>query len=111
MHIYPVLCKLCCYFSAGVGRTGTYIALDALYREGQKSGKINVPMSVRTMRKDRMNMIQGDVSWFIYIIKDAFKTFFHHMFLRFFNRIVLYKKFVSIQSREIKTYGSMIILG
>lgn len=49
------------YFSAGVGRTGTYIALDALYREGEKSGKINVPMYIRTMRKDRMNMIQGDV--------------------------------------------------
>nr|XP_022311206.1 uncharacterized protein LOC111116503 [Crassostrea virginica] len=46
--------------NAGVGRTGTYIALDALYREGRKSGKINVPMYVRTMRKDRMNMIQGD---------------------------------------------------
>uniref|UniRef100_K1RGD7 Receptor-type tyrosine-protein phosphatase U n=1 Tax=Magallana gigas TaxID=29159 RepID=K1RGD7_MAGGI len=46
--------------SAGVGRTGTYIALDALYREGKTTGKINVPMYVRTMRKDRMNMIQGD---------------------------------------------------
>ncbi|XP_078327528.1 receptor-type tyrosine-protein phosphatase alpha-like [Crassostrea virginica] len=46
--------------SAGVGRTGTYIALDALYREGEKTGKINVPMYVRTMRKDRMNMIQGE---------------------------------------------------
>uniref|UniRef100_A0A8W8NTJ8 Receptor-type tyrosine-protein phosphatase kappa n=1 Tax=Magallana gigas TaxID=29159 RepID=A0A8W8NTJ8_MAGGI len=46
--------------SAGVGRTGTYIALDALYREGERTGKINVPMYVRTMRKDRMNMIQGD---------------------------------------------------
>lgn len=55
----------CCYliFSAGVGRTGTYIALDALYREGEKTGKINVPMYVRTMRKDRMNMIQGDVGF------------------------------------------------
>ena len=51
-----------CYISAGVGRTGTYIALDALYREGEKTGKINVPMYVRTMRKDRMNMIQGEVS-------------------------------------------------
>lgn len=49
------------HFSAGVGRTGTYIALDALYREGERTGKINVPMYVRTMRKDRMNMIQGDV--------------------------------------------------
>nr|XP_022303636.1 receptor-type tyrosine-protein phosphatase alpha-like isoform X2 [Crassostrea virginica] len=46
--------------SAGVGRTGTYIALDALYREGQNTGKINVPMYVNTMRKDRMNMIQGE---------------------------------------------------
>nr|XP_022305539.1 receptor-type tyrosine-protein phosphatase alpha-like [Crassostrea virginica] len=46
--------------SAGVGRTGTYIALDALYREGEKTGKINMPMYVRTMRKDRMNMIQGE---------------------------------------------------
>ena len=49
--------------SAGVGRTGTYIALDALYREGQNTGKINVPMYVNTMRKDRKNMIQGEVSW------------------------------------------------
>ncbi|XP_061170693.1 receptor-type tyrosine-protein phosphatase epsilon-like [Saccostrea echinata] len=46
--------------SAGIGRTGTYIALDALYREGARNGKVNVPMYVRTMRKDRMNMIQGD---------------------------------------------------
>ena len=51
------------FFSAGVGRTGTYIALDALYREGQNTGKINVPLYVKTMRKDRMNMIQGEVSW------------------------------------------------
>ncbi|XP_061170759.1 receptor-type tyrosine-protein phosphatase alpha-like [Saccostrea echinata] len=46
--------------SAGIGRTGTYIALDALYREGERNGQVNVPMYVRTMRKDRMNMIQGD---------------------------------------------------
>ncbi|XP_062567726.1 receptor-type tyrosine-protein phosphatase epsilon-like [Saccostrea cucullata] len=46
--------------SAGIGRTGTYIALDALYREGERSSRVNVPMYVRTMRKDRMNMIQSD---------------------------------------------------
>ncbi|XP_061170712.1 receptor-type tyrosine-protein phosphatase alpha-like [Saccostrea echinata] len=46
--------------SAGIGRTGTYIALDALYREGERNARVNVPMYVRTMRKDRMNMIQGD---------------------------------------------------
>lgn len=60
--------------SAGVGRTGTYIALDALYREGERTGKINVPMYVRTMRKDRMNMIQGDDQYrLLYLaLKDAF---------------------------------------
>lgn len=50
--------------STGVGRTGTYIALDALYREGEKTGTINVPMYVRTMRKDRMNMIHRDEQYF-----------------------------------------------
>ena len=62
----------CIIFSAGVGRTGTYIALDALYREGQNTGKINVPLYVKTMRKDRMNMIQGEVSW-IYV-KSTFQN-------------------------------------
>ncbi|KAK3090026.1 hypothetical protein FSP39_008627 [Pinctada imbricata] len=45
--------------SAGIGRTGTFIALDALHREGQNAGRINVEAYVRTMRKDRMNMIQN----------------------------------------------------
>ncbi|XP_061191969.1 receptor-type tyrosine-protein phosphatase kappa-like [Saccostrea echinata] len=45
--------------SAGIGRTGTYIALDALYKEGEITGKVNVPKYVEAMRKDRMNMIQG----------------------------------------------------
>nr|XP_034319444.1 receptor-type tyrosine-protein phosphatase alpha-like [Crassostrea gigas] len=60
--------------SAGVGRTGTYIALDALYQEGERTGKINVPMYVRTMRKDRMNMIQGDDQYrLLYLaLRDAF---------------------------------------
>ena len=61
-HINNVIINGINYFSAGVGRTGTYIALDALYREGQNTGIINVPMYVNTMRKDRMNMIQGEVS-------------------------------------------------
>ena len=60
-HIHNAIINGINYFSAGVGRTGTYIALDALYREGQNTGKINVPMYVNTMRKERMNMIQGEV--------------------------------------------------
>lgn len=48
--------------SAGIGRTGTFIALDALYRHGMKEGKIDVPDYVNTMREDRMNMVQNTVS-------------------------------------------------
>ncbi|XP_078328720.1 receptor-type tyrosine-protein phosphatase T-like isoform X2 [Crassostrea virginica] len=44
--------------SAGVGRTGTYIALDALYQEGKKTGKVNVAEFVRKMRDNRMTMVQ-----------------------------------------------------
>ncbi|XP_056003127.1 neurogenic locus notch homolog protein 1-like isoform X2 [Ostrea edulis] len=45
--------------SAGIGRTGTFIALDALYKQGQMDGLIDVVRYVNIMREDRMNMIQN----------------------------------------------------
>ena len=48
-------------YSAGIGRTGTYIALDALYKRGKVSGKVNVAEYVRVMRSNRMNMVQNYV--------------------------------------------------
>ncbi|XP_076075661.1 receptor-type tyrosine-protein phosphatase T-like [Mytilus galloprovincialis] len=44
--------------SAGIGRTGTFIAIDALYENGTKVGYINVMECIQMMRKDRMNMVQ-----------------------------------------------------
>eukprot|EP00105_Crassostrea_gigas_P036341 XP_019920489.1 PREDICTED: receptor-type tyrosine-protein phosphatase T [Crassostrea gigas] len=44
--------------SAGVGRTGTYIALDAQYHIGKQTGKVNVADFVKKMRGDRMTMVQ-----------------------------------------------------
>ncbi|CAC5388871.1 Tyrosine-protein phosphatase 2,Tyrosine-protein phosphatase corkscrew,Tyrosine-protein phosphatase non-receptor type 6 [Mytilus coruscus] len=44
--------------SAGIGRTGTFIAIDALYENGKKVGYINVMECIQMMRKDRMNMVQ-----------------------------------------------------
>ncbi|XP_052762041.1 receptor-type tyrosine-protein phosphatase mu-like [Mya arenaria] len=44
--------------SAGVGRTGTYIALDILTKEGESEGSIHIPGCVINMRHDRANMIQ-----------------------------------------------------
>ena len=50
--------RLVYVYSAGIGRTGTYIALDALYKSGKASGKINVAEYVKIMRSNRMNMVQ-----------------------------------------------------
>ncbi|OWF37097.1 Receptor-type tyrosine-protein phosphatase mu [Mizuhopecten yessoensis] len=44
--------------SAGIGRTGTFIALDALLEFGKKNGRIDIRHFMNTMRKDRMNMVQ-----------------------------------------------------
>ncbi|XP_033739265.1 scavenger receptor class F member 1-like [Pecten maximus] len=44
--------------SAGVGRTGTYIALDALTKHGRYAASLDVYEYTLKMRKDRMNMIQ-----------------------------------------------------
>ncbi|XP_052765428.1 receptor-type tyrosine-protein phosphatase alpha-like [Mya arenaria] len=44
--------------SAGVGRTGTYIALDILTKEGEAKGAIDIPGCVVNMRQNRPNMIQ-----------------------------------------------------
>jgi len=82
------------FFSAGIGRTGTFIAIDALYENGQKTGYIDIMEYVQMMRKDRMNMIQTKVSVVsplllilyvmysknddgLYLINSLFKKFLH----------------------------------
>ncbi|KAL5020905.1 hypothetical protein ScPMuIL_000060, partial [Solemya velum] len=44
--------------SAGIGRTGTFIGLDALVTYGRLHKRIDIPWYVAKMRKDRMNMVQ-----------------------------------------------------
>ncbi|XP_033729638.1 receptor-type tyrosine-protein phosphatase epsilon-like [Pecten maximus] len=50
--------KMVVHCSAGIGRTGTFIALDALLEYGKESGHIDVKQYIKTMRKDRINMVQ-----------------------------------------------------
>ncbi|XP_065921325.1 receptor-type tyrosine-protein phosphatase epsilon-like [Magallana gigas] len=64
--------------SAGVGRTGTFIALDALYKEGERTGKVNVPQYVEKMRNARINMIQGE---------DQYKTVYMALLEAFRGRL------------------------
>lgn len=49
------------FLSAGVGRTGTFIGLDSLLKQGRETGKINVFEFVKHMREDRMTMVQTKV--------------------------------------------------
>ncbi|XP_052762244.1 receptor-type tyrosine-protein phosphatase mu-like [Mya arenaria] len=44
--------------SAGVGRTGTYIALDILTKEGEAEKAIDISGCVQQMRQKRPNMVQ-----------------------------------------------------
>ncbi|XP_053379824.1 receptor-type tyrosine-protein phosphatase alpha-like [Mercenaria mercenaria] len=44
--------------SAGVGRTGTYIALDQLTEEGKCERSVDVVNCVNRMREQRVNMVQ-----------------------------------------------------
>nr|XP_022310747.1 receptor-type tyrosine-protein phosphatase epsilon-like isoform X2 [Crassostrea virginica] len=54
-HNGPILV----HCSAGLGRTGTYIAIDTLGDTLREIGaKINIAEFVKKMRKDRMNMVQ-----------------------------------------------------
>ena len=60
----PLSClRLVLCFSAGVGRTGTFIALDILMDRVEQQEQIDVFEVVKNMRNDRCNMVQAKVSW------------------------------------------------
>ncbi|KAL3879952.1 hypothetical protein ACJMK2_032228 [Sinanodonta woodiana] len=44
--------------SAGIGRTGAYIALDILVSQGRVEGNVNVSACVSSIRRQRVNMVQ-----------------------------------------------------
>ena len=45
-------------FSAGVGRTGTLIAIDIALAQASKERQVDIPMIIVDMRKQRMKMVQ-----------------------------------------------------
>ncbi|XP_078328908.1 uncharacterized protein LOC111115917 isoform X2 [Crassostrea virginica] len=66
--------------SAGVGRTGTFIAIDALAQNGVNTGTVNVTKYVSRLRRERMHMIQT-VGQYITVYKclDEYFNFPRHV--------------------------------
>ena len=48
--------------SAGVGRTGTFVAVDMALEQADKEGKVDIAGIATRMRQQRMKMVQTDVN-------------------------------------------------
>jgi protein tyrosine phosphatase len=58
---YPIVV----HCTAGVGRTGTYIAIDAMIDKIEQEGKIDIYNFVLQMRRERNLMVQTVVCYLI----------------------------------------------
>ena len=57
--------------SAGVGRTGTFIAIDIALEQAKRESMVDIAGIVTRIRQQRMEMVQTDVScvqWHLYYI-------------------------------------------
>ena len=54
---YPMLV----HCSAGVGRTGTFIAIDMALEQGNKEELVDIPGIVNRLRQQRIKMVQTEV--------------------------------------------------
>ena len=50
------------YFSAGVGRTGTFITIDCVLEQVEKEHVVDIAGTINKLRHQRMRMVQTVVS-------------------------------------------------
>lgn len=62
VHPYYDSPPLLVHCSAGVGRSGTFIALDSMLQRMEVEDNLNIYEFVSNMRKKRVLMVQTDVS-------------------------------------------------
>lgn len=56
------------FHSAGVGRTGTLIALDILLQAINREQDIDIFGTVLNLRRDRKNMVQTEVNFLLNVL-------------------------------------------
>ena len=49
-------------YSAGIGRTGTFIVIDHILEQIEKEKIIDIPEAITNIRQQRMKMVQTHVS-------------------------------------------------
>ncbi|BFZ21542.1 hypothetical protein BsWGS_24580 [Bradybaena similaris] len=67
---YPTDKPVVVHCSAGVGRTGTFIALRNVMREAEETGRMDFFSTVQKLRQDRVNMVQT-VDQYIFLHRAA----------------------------------------
>ena len=65
----------CIHYSAGIGRTGTFIVIDYLIRQAKAESHLDVFRTVTDMRYQRANFVQTDVSCVILALSKSPKSF------------------------------------
>ena len=61
-HLFKISIKLIVSrFSAGIGRTGTLIAIDTALEQAAKENVVDTSAIVTKMRRQRMKMVQNSV--------------------------------------------------
>ena len=69
-HTHPTHTHTLVSPSAGVGRSGTFIAIDVALQQAEGEGTVDIPSVLTKLRNQRMKMVQTLVSCYVYRLNN-----------------------------------------